>query len=191
MYAGTGDALSTYSGRLKDCMSDPAHATVAVKATGTVRHGRNAHAKTGSQHAVPARPSLRRLARRSGVKRMTESTHPTVRAALNEFLERVIGDAVTLTEYARRSTVTTADVVYALRLQNAPLYGAGVVESRPRRARASRPTPDEEAAVHAFAAAATERVIMEQQQAITAQSGTSAAADGDSEYEDADDVHAA
>ncbi|RXI00857.1 hypothetical protein DVH24_001091 [Malus domestica] len=39
------------------------------------------------------------------------------------FLENVIRDAVTYTEHARRKTVTSMDVVYALKRQGRTLYG--------------------------------------------------------------------
>jgi histone H4 len=41
------------------------------------------------------------------------------------FLENVIRDAVIYTEHARRKTVTTMDVVYALKRQICTLYGFG------------------------------------------------------------------
>jgi histone H3/H4 len=41
------------------------------------------------------------------------------------FLEGVIRDAVTYTEHAKRKTVTSLDVVYALKRQGRTLYGFG------------------------------------------------------------------
>ena len=56
--------------------------------------------------------------------------HPLViyeetRGVLKTFLEGVIRDAVTYTEHAKRKTVTSLDVVYALKRQGRTLYGFG------------------------------------------------------------------
>jgi histone H4 len=40
-------------------------------------------------------------------------------------LENVIRDSVTYTEHAKRKTVTSLDVVYALKRQGRTLYGFG------------------------------------------------------------------
>jgi len=57
-------------------------------------------------------------------------TRPSViyeetRGVLKTFLEGVIRDAVTYTEHAKRKTVTSLDVVYALKRQGRTLYGFG------------------------------------------------------------------
>jgi len=49
----------------------------------------------------------------------------TARGVLKTFLESVIRDAVTYTEHAKRKTVTSLDVVYALKRQGRTLYGFG------------------------------------------------------------------
>ena len=72
------------------------------------------------------KPAIRRLARRGGVKRLSGMIYEETRGVLKVFLESVIRDAVTYTEYARRMTVTAMDVVYALKRQGKPLYGFGV-----------------------------------------------------------------
>ena len=69
------------------------------------------------------KPSIRRLARRGGVKRISAGVYSETRGALNTFLEKVIKDAVTYTEHAKRKTVTSLDVVYALKRQGRTLYG--------------------------------------------------------------------
>jgi len=43
----------------------------------------------------------------------------------NPSLENVIRDSVTYTEHAKRKTVTSLDVVYALKRQGRTLYGFG------------------------------------------------------------------
>ena len=58
------------------------------------------------------KPSIRRLARRGGVKRISGLIYEETRGVLKVFLEHVIRDAVSYTEHARRKTVTAMDVVY-------------------------------------------------------------------------------
>ena len=71
------------------------------------------------------KPSIRRLARRGGVKRISAMIYEETRGVLKTFLEGVIRDAVTYTEHAKRKTVTSLDVVYALKRQGRTLYGFG------------------------------------------------------------------
>ena len=65
------------------------------------------------------------MARRGGVKRISALIYEEVRVVLKQFLENVIRDAVTYTEHAKRKTVTSLDVVYALKRQGRTLYGFG------------------------------------------------------------------
>jgi histone H4 len=69
--------------------------------------------------------SIKKLARRGGVKRISGLVYEETRSVLKVFLENVIRDAVTYTEHARRKTVTAMDVVYALKRQGRTLYGHG------------------------------------------------------------------
>uniref|UniRef100_A0A7S1KQ60 Histone H4 n=1 Tax=Percolomonas cosmopolitus TaxID=63605 RepID=A0A7S1KQ60_9EUKA len=69
------------------------------------------------------KPAIRRLARRGGVKRISGLIYEETRVVLKNFLEQVVRDAVTYTEHARRKTVTSLDVVYALKRQGRTLYG--------------------------------------------------------------------
>ncbi|RUP08320.1 histone-fold-containing protein [Jimgerdemannia flammicorona] len=71
------------------------------------------------------KPAIRRLARRGGVKRISGLIYEETRGVLKTFLENVIRDAVTYTEHAKRKTVTSLDVVYALKRQGRTLYGFG------------------------------------------------------------------
>lgn len=71
------------------------------------------------------RPTIRRLARRGGVERISGLIYEEIRGVLKVFLENVIRDAVTYTEHAERKTVTAMDVVYALKRQGRTLYGFG------------------------------------------------------------------
>lgn len=71
------------------------------------------------------KPAIRRLARRGGVKRISNMIYEETRLVLKSFLETVVKDAITYTEHARRKTVTAMDVVYALKRQGRSLYGFG------------------------------------------------------------------
>ncbi|KAJ5070308.1 histone h4 [Anaeramoeba ignava] len=73
-----------------------------------------------------SRPAIRRLARRAGVKRISSQVYDDTRKILKSFLESVVRDAVTYTEHSKRKTVTTIDIVYALRRQRKTVYGYGV-----------------------------------------------------------------
>ncbi|KAG7571198.1 hypothetical protein FFLO_00871 [Filobasidium floriforme] len=68
------------------------------------------------------KPAIRRLARRGGVKRISGLIYEETRGVLKTFLEGTIRDAVTYTEHAKRKTVTSLDVVYALKRQGRTLY---------------------------------------------------------------------
>ncbi len=69
--------------------------------------------------------SIRRLARRGGVKRISGLVYGETRAVLKEFLEDVIRDGITYAEHANRKTLTAMDVVYALKRQGRTIYGFG------------------------------------------------------------------
>ena len=67
--------------------------------------------------------SVRRLARRAGVKRISGLLYDEVRSVLRSFVEGVVRDATAYTEYARKRTVTTGAVVAALKKRGRMLYG--------------------------------------------------------------------
>ena len=67
--------------------------------------------------------SIRRLARRGGVKRISSELYEEVRKTLKSFVEGVVRDATAYTEHAKRKTVTALDVVHALRKRGRVLYG--------------------------------------------------------------------
>ncbi|KAJ7362570.1 histone H4 [Mycena albidolilacea] len=71
-------------------------------------------------------PTLGRLGRRGGVKRISRRIYGDVRGALKIFLEGVIHDATLYTEHGYRTTVTPLDVMYALKRNGMTLYGFGV-----------------------------------------------------------------
>ncbi|AAQ15724.1 histone H4 variant [Trypanosoma equiperdum] len=69
------------------------------------------------------RGSIRRLARRAGVKRISGVIYDEVRGVLKTFVESIVRDAGAYTEYSRKKTVTAAHVVFALRKRGKVLYG--------------------------------------------------------------------
>lgn len=71
------------------------------------------------------KPTIRRLARRGGVKRISGLIYDETRTVLSDFLRNVMRDVVTLVELAMRKTVTPMDVVYALKRHGHTLYGFG------------------------------------------------------------------
>ncbi|KAE8206607.1 hypothetical protein CF319_g9651 [Tilletia indica] len=71
-------------------------------------------------------PSIRRLARRGGVKRISAGIYDDTRSVLQSFLRRLIADSIAYSDHAKRNTVTSLDVIYALKRQGRTLYGYGV-----------------------------------------------------------------
>ena len=71
------------------------------------------------------KPSVRRLCRRGGVKRISGGIYDESRGVLQAFIDNVVKDALTYAEHARRKTVTAMDVIYALKRQGRTLYGFG------------------------------------------------------------------
>ena len=69
------------------------------------------------------KPAIRRLARRGGVKRISGQIYDESRNCIKTFLENVVKDAITYTQYSKRKTVTALDVVYALKRQGRTIYG--------------------------------------------------------------------
>ncbi|KAK4225400.1 histone H4.2 [Podospora fimiseda] len=69
------------------------------------------------------KPAIRRLARRGGVKRISAGIYDETRNTLRAYLERIIRDVVTYTEYRKRKTVMVNDVIFALRRIGRPIYG--------------------------------------------------------------------
>ena len=66
--------------------------------------------------------AIRRLARRGGVKRISQLIYEDTRVILRSFLENVLKDIIVYTEHAKRKTVTSLDVIYALKRQGRMLY---------------------------------------------------------------------
>jgi histone H4 len=70
-----------------------------------------------------SKASIRRLARRGGVQRISGAMYPEVRGLLRSFLQKIIRTAVVYTDHARRKTVSVYDVIHALKHEGRTLYG--------------------------------------------------------------------
>ncbi|XP_019151045.1 PREDICTED: histone H4-like [Ipomoea nil] len=76
-------------------------------------------------------PVIWRLAGRGSVKRISGLIYEETCGLLKIFIENVIRDAVTYTEHAQRKTVTTMDVIYAMKRQASTIeYGLIYEETR-------------------------------------------------------------
>lgn len=64
------------------------------------------------------RPVLRRLARKAGVKRISDNFVEETRAMTNRFLEAIISDAIVLTVHNDKRIVGEEDIKYALKNNN-------------------------------------------------------------------------
>ncbi|EPS40300.1 hypothetical protein H072_5895 [Dactylellina haptotyla CBS 200.50] len=120
---GMRDTLGGMGGAAND-MSAPSASGKGGKGLG--KGGAKRHRKILRDNIQGiTKPAIRRLARRGGVKRISAMIYEETRGVLKTFLEGVIRDAVTYTEHAKRKTVTSLDVVYALKRQGRTLYGFG------------------------------------------------------------------
>jgi len=101
--------LATYSESSKAIVSKKRHKGTGQ--SGSKRHRKNT--KTVLQGITSA--AIHKIARRSGVKRISGLVYDVTRNVLKEFLYKLIKDTVHYTECAKRSTVTPMDVLMALK----------------------------------------------------------------------------
>ena len=78
-----------------------------------------------SSVSLPVRDSHASRCRLQTILITSTVIYEETRGVLKSFLESVIRDAVTYTEHAKCKTVTSLDVVYALKRQGRTLYGFG------------------------------------------------------------------
>src|SRR3989304_977601 len=78
------------------------------------------------------KPAIRRLARRGGVKRISQNCYSLIRTSLKGFLSDIMMIVAVLAEYEKKKTVKAKDVMYALRMKmrspsqlsgTGPVYG--------------------------------------------------------------------
>ncbi|KAK1515369.1 histone H4-1 [Colletotrichum abscissum] len=72
-----------------------------------------------------SKPDIRRLARRGGVKRISYDVYNEARAAMMLFLENIVRSAVMYCDHANRRTITSLDIVHAMKLHKRAIYGYG------------------------------------------------------------------
>ncbi|KAF1791898.1 Histone-fold [Phytophthora cactorum] len=70
--------------------------------------------------------TIRRLARRVGVIRVSRLEYHERRAVLRAYLCNLIRDAMSYTEHGNRKTVTCMDVLYALKPQGKTHHGFSI-----------------------------------------------------------------
>jgi len=92
---------------------------------GVKRHRRGKVLRGTVEILGTTRPAIRRLARRAGVKCISGLVYEVAREVFKNFLENLIRSTVIYTEHACRKTVTTMDVIHALKSQGRALYGFG------------------------------------------------------------------
>jgi len=115
-----------HDGQLVALITNQACPDVAKGGKGLSKGGAKHHRKVLRDNIQGiTKPVIRRLARRGGVKRISGLIYEETHSVLKVFLENVIRDAVTYTEYARRKTVNAMDVVYALKRQGRTIYDFG------------------------------------------------------------------
>jgi len=69
------------------------------------------------------KPAMKRLARRSGCKRISLESLLRARDLLKVELRGLVKDCVTCMEHSRRKTVTVGDVVHSITLRGSLMYG--------------------------------------------------------------------
>ena len=77
-----------------------------------------------------SKADIRRLARRGGVVRISNSAYQEVREVLRTFLHRIMHTAIIYAEYGRRKTVTVHDVIHSLKREGRTLFGCELKPSR-------------------------------------------------------------
>lgn len=93
----------------------------------TLRPKRSAKDKaTLPRRSKLVRPEVRRLARRGGVRRITQTGNESVteetNVVLRDYVRQILHHVVTMTEGNGRKTVRQQDVLQALRYMGRPLY---------------------------------------------------------------------
>ena len=72
---------------------------------------------------VATKSSVRRMARRGGVKRIAMSVYDEARSVMHSFVRGLVRDALAYTEFGKRTTVSAMDVIHALKKRGKQLYG--------------------------------------------------------------------
>ena len=93
------------------------------KSAAGAESGKRVKKVVAANSAAVSQGSIRRLARRAGVKRISTPVYADIRSVLHTFVETTVKHATALTEHGKRKTVSAADIVAALRKQGRSIYG--------------------------------------------------------------------
>jgi len=107
------------------------------KGKGGGRHKRNT--PTNSIKGI-SKPSIRRLARRGGVKRISAQVYPDAKGVLRQFVDSVVYYALLYKNAFGRKTVSLKDVVLALKRRGSILVGAEQHAVKKRKAKKAKKT---------------------------------------------------
>nr|ADD24314.1 Histone H4 [Lepeophtheirus salmonis] len=83
------------------------------------------HKKTASTDAAGniSKPSLRRLARRAGIKRLSTTCFVPMQKIAEYFLSSVLEKTTTYADHSKRKTIIVQDITYSLKDLNMSLMG--------------------------------------------------------------------
>jgi histone H4 len=98
--------------------------TVNLAGFGTIRVRRHRKVFRDTILGI-TKATIRKLARRGGVKRISGLIYEETRSILCDFVRDVIHGAIIYCDYADRRTITALDVVRALKKQGRTIYGFG------------------------------------------------------------------
>ncbi|MES1904785.1 MAG: hypothetical protein MHPSP_001040, partial [Paramarteilia canceri] len=90
---------------------------------GLGKGGAKRHKKRLDSSNMIAKPQLRRLARRAGVKRLSSLSYPEIRTTISTFLENVLRKASGFCENAGRKTINSMDIVCAMKANGSFVAG--------------------------------------------------------------------
>ena len=81
--------------------------------------------KKTAEYPQMTRGTIRRLARRGGVKRVSMGVYSEMNDFIEYFLILALKNSAVFAEHAKRRTITAIDVIYALKRLGRTLYGYG------------------------------------------------------------------
>ncbi|KAF2345402.1 Transcription factor CBF/NF-Y/archaeal histone domain [Trinorchestia longiramus] len=81
------------------------------------------HRKSSTQSNKLTKPSIRRLARRGGVKRLSGRVYDEADKITIQYLEVVLKHAVTYAQHSKRRTVNVNDMLHALKRVGTRMIG--------------------------------------------------------------------
>jgi len=130
---------------------------------------RHRHRGAIQQHSLQgiSKPAIRRLARRAGVKRISEGIYQEAPEALKRWLRMMLHDASVYADHAKRFTITTNDVLLALKKNGVTLYGYAYTEKRERLTKKIDKSSLQNAAARVSAASTPPRVHVEVEEHVT------------------------